>query len=181
MMKHLKGRAFYILFSVLIVTGVFVSTGVRADTWRKAGIERIGPSEAPGFVLMDVMGREFSLEDLRGRVVVLNFWATWCPPCKEEMKSLDELNRMLKDMGVTVVAVNDFEPKERVVDFARRHNYSFTILIDEKGVVSERYRVVVLPTTYIIDREGRAVARVVGYRDWTEEAIINTLREIAGR
>ncbi len=169
-----------LVFTTLALNFVLVFY-VWADIWKKAGIEKIGPSEAPRFVLEDVGGREFSLEDLKGRVVVLNFWATWCPPCKEEMASLSELNLRLKDSGVTVVAVNDFEPRQTVVDFAKRHNYSFTILVDEKGVVSERYRVVVLPTTFIIDREGRAVARVIGYRDWTDSNIIEALKEIAGR
>ncbi len=180
-MERLQGKRIYYMLMALLITGFLVSTGVRADVWKKMGIERMGPSPAPEFVLEDVGGREFSLDAFRGKVVVLNFWTTWCPPCKEEMESLDELNLMLKDRGVTVVAINDFEPREKVVDFAKRHDYSFTILVDEKGVVSERYRVVMLPTTYIIDREGRAVARVIGYRDWTEDGMIEALKEIAER
>ena len=152
-----------------------------ADRWKEAAIERIGPYEAPHFVLQDTDGRDFSLDSVRGKVVVLNFWATWCPPCKDEMESLDKLNRSLGADGVRVVAVNDFEPREKVVEFANRHNYSFTILVDEKGVVSERYRVVMLPTTYIIDKDGRAVAKVVGYRDWTDKTILDAIKEIARR
>ena len=148
------------------------------DFWQEFGLTRIGPSSAPDFTLEDVSGKKVSLKDLKGKVVVLNFWATWCPPCKEEMPSFSKLESMLGKEGLSVVAINDYEDKKKAVNFAKKNGYNFTVLIDESGKVSESYRASFLPTTFVIDRNGMAIGKAVGARDWASPAAIKIFREL---
>src|SRR3972149_9654471 len=144
-MKSLLGIIFA---AFLFVPGVL---NAKDDLWQEFGLTRIGPAGAPDFTLEDVSGKKVSLKDLKGKVVVLNFWATWCPPCKEEMPSFSKLDLIFGKKGLSVVAINDYENKKKAVNFAKKNNYKFTVLIDESGKVSESFRASVLPTTFIID------------------------------
>ena len=148
------------------------------DLWQEFGLTRIGPASAPDFTLEDVSGKKVSLKDLKGKVVVLNFWATWCPPCKEEMPSFSKLDSMLGKEGLAVVAINDYENKKKAVNFVKKNGWNFTVLIDESGKVSESYRASFLPTTFIIDRNGMAIGKAVGARDWASPAAIKIFREL---
>jgi peroxiredoxin len=139
------------------------------DPWKEMGIERIGPVEPPSFSLEDTSGKTLSLDDFRGDVVLLNFWTTWCKPCKEEMPAFENLHNMLGGKGLTIVAISDFESKEKVLKFLEKHPYSFKILIDEKGKTSEDFKALLIPTTFIIDKEGKAVGKAIGMRPWDNE------------
>jgi peroxiredoxin len=151
------------------------------DPWKEMGIERIGPSESPGFVLEDTSGKMTSLKDFRGNVVVLNFWATWCKPCKEEMPALENLHKRLGGKGLAVVAISDYEPKEKVLKFLKKFPYTFKILTDEKGKTSEAYKAFHLPTTFVIDKEGMAVGKAIGPRDWDGAKSIMFFEELLTR
>jgi thiol-disulfide isomerase/thioredoxin len=124
------------------------------------------PIAASEFELVDLVGRPFRLRDLRGRVVLLNFWATWCAPCREEMPALERLARELGPRGLTIVGVNVKESKHAVEAFAREHELSFPLLLDGDGRVSARYQVFALPVTFLVDRRGRVVGTALGIRDW---------------
>jgi cytochrome c biogenesis protein CcmG/thiol:disulfide interchange protein DsbE len=117
-----------------------------------------GPSQAlaPDFELATLDGGSIRLADLRGKVVLLNFWATWCPPCKAEMPDLDALHRAYGEtQGLVVLGVNLQEPVDTVAPFVRDRNLSFPILLDTDGrVTSDLFHVRPLPTTFIIDRQG---------------------------
>lgn len=107
------------------------------------------------------------LADLKGKVVLLNFWATWCPPCKEEMPSMERLYRRYKSRKFTVVALSvDSEGASVVAPFVKTHGLTFPVALDSKMAVAERYRVRGLPTTFIIDRRGNLVAIAMGPREW---------------
>jgi thiol-disulfide isomerase/thioredoxin len=151
------------------------------DPWAEMGIERIGPSEPPGFVLEDTSGKTTSLNDFRGNVVLLNFWATWCKPCKEEMPALENLHSRLGGKGLAVVAIADYEPKEKVLKFLKRFPYTFKILFDEKGKTSEAYKAFLLPTTFVIDKEGMAVGKAIGPRQWDGGKSIMFFEELLTR
>jgi thiol-disulfide isomerase/thioredoxin len=126
-----------------------------------------GPTVAPDLELPDLGGRPVRLRDFRGRVVLLNFWATWCAPCREEMPALETLARELGPRGLTVVGVNFRESKREVEAFAKEYGLSFPVLLDAEGRVSERYQVFALPVTAFVDRRGMLVGTVLGIRDWT--------------
>lgn len=123
---------------------------------------------APDFTLNDMQGKKVSLADLKGKVVILNFWATWCPPCREEMPSMEMLYRKFKDQGLVILAVNvEKDGAKLVQSFLQRSPYTFPILLDDDAEVQNRYKVFRFPETFIIDRNGNVVEKVVGAIDWT--------------
>jgi len=135
---------------------------------------------APDFTLPDSDGKKVKLSALRGKIVVLNFWATWCPPCREEMPSMEALWEELKGNEFELLAVNVGEDEDLV--FAFRHEMPKTlklpILLDEKSQVARQYPIRGLPTTYVLDKQGRIVYQAVGGRDWSAPKIVQILRAL---
>ena len=129
----------------------------------------------PALTLPDLDGDTLALSDLRGRVVVLNFWATWCPPCVNEMTSLQKLHEALADKGLSVVAVSVDERFSDIERFVASFDLTFTILHDEGMKVSRAYQTFKFPETYIIGRDGRLRSKVVGERDWIEPSVIRDM------
>ena len=137
---------------------------------------------APDFSLRNLKGNYESLDSFRGQVVVLNFWATWCAPCRVEMPSFEKLYRRYRSEGVAVLAVTlDKNAGPKIKSFVGEYELSFPILLDEKGEVERLYPSMTIPFTYVIDREGRVVARVDGAKNWesneTFEAIEYLLKK----
>jgi len=124
------------------------------------------PTAASDFELLDLSGRPVRLRDFRGRVVLLNFWATWCAPCREEMPALETLARDLGPRGLTVVGVNFKETRRQVEAFRKEHALGFPILLDGDGRVTAGYQVFALPVTVLVDRRGMLAGTVLGVRDW---------------
>jgi len=138
------------------------------------------PLAAPGFSLPDMDGERHALDDYRGKVVMLNFWATWCPPCRREMPSMQRLYEKFVDRGLVVVAVNQFEDPDLVFEFTGRlgPEPTFPILFDRESRVSEQYKVKGLPTTFLLDKQGRIHYRAIGGREFDHpevEALIESL------
>jgi peroxiredoxin len=124
---------------------------------------------APDFALRDLDGIRREVASFRGRVVLLHFWTTWCEPCQSEMLSMAELYQTYKDAGLEVVAVaSDVQGLEVVQPFMDRHRLRFTTLLDTLGQVTHLYGVTSLPTTYLLDREGRVVTVTMGGHDWAQ-------------
>ncbi|MFN3476919.1 MAG: TlpA disulfide reductase family protein [Candidatus Methylomirabilales bacterium] len=138
--------------------------------WKALGIER--PSReifGADFALPDLNGRKIRLKDFQGHVVFLNFWATWCIPCRAEMPAMEKLHREFKDKGLVILALNFRERPEEIKPFVRELQLTFPILLDRDGKVSDRYQVFGLPTSYLLGRKGEILGTVVGARDWTSE------------
>lgn len=110
--------------------------------------------EAPNFVLKDLEGNEYKLSDYRGKGVFLNFWGTWCEPCKDEMPYMENQYQKYKDEGVEIIAINVGETKIAIENFAKQYNLSFPIVIDESGEVQKAYGIFPLPATYLINSDG---------------------------
>ena len=149
--------------------GAAANWGRAAPTGRPAAFPVSRPAEptaASDLELLDLSGRPVRLRDFRGRVVLLNFWATWCVPCREEMPALETLARELGPRGLTVVAVNFKESRQEVEAFRQEHKLTFPMLLDSAGQVAERYQVFALPVTILVDRRGMVVGTVLGIRDW---------------
>lgn len=106
------------------------------------------------FVLEDLNGNKVTLSELKGKKVFLNFWATWCPPCKAEMPDIEKLYQETKDSDLVILAVNAGDDKSTVQDFITKNNYNFSVLLDTAGEVSRLYQVTGIPTSYFIDTEG---------------------------
>jgi thiol-disulfide isomerase/thioredoxin len=134
------------------------------------------PSE--NFVLKTLEGDDMSLEDYRGKVVFLNFWATWCGPCRDEMPSMQILYDALSEEGLEVVAVNVLEPEDLVSAFVEEFGFTYTVLLDRDGRVSLRYSIRAYPTTYILDRGGNVIGVRQGTLDWATPQMIDGFREL---
>src|SRR5712692_3226403 len=124
---------------------------------------------APDFTLEDLSGKRVSLKNLKGKVVFLNFWATWCVPCRDEMPEMEKLHQELKGQGLEVVAVNFRDDKAEVRKFLKELGLTFTVLLDKDGNVSEEYGVYSLPLSYFVNRKGEFVGKALGSRDWSSQ------------
>jgi len=132
----------------------------------------------PEFSGQSPEGKMLSLADLRGKVVLLNFWATWCPDCRPEMPTFEQLHRDFATKGLIVLGVNVREGAHTVQSYAKELALTFPLVLDLKGKISSAYGVIGIPSTFLIGRDGRAVALAVGPRDWASapaRAIIQAL------
>jgi peroxiredoxin len=137
---------------------------------REVGTATNQPFVVPDFSLVDAEGNPQRLSTLRGHVVLLNFWATWCPPCRAELPSLEALYQAYQDQGLTILAVaSDRQGAQAVSPFIQQYRLTFPVLLDPSGEVTRLYGVASLPTMYFLDREGRLVMVAVGGRDWTQD------------
>lgn len=135
-----------------------------------------GRPPAPLLALRDLDDRKIDLASLRGRVVLVNFWATWCPPCRREFPSLGRLQKLFKPTDLTVLAVNVGEDADSVFSFAGTTN--FPVLLDKDSSAMRRWPVMGLPTTYIVDKAGRLALRAVGGRDFDDPVVVGQLKEL---
>ncbi len=161
-----RGRAVWVLALAL---AALVSFGCKKNPGPQVG------DLAPSFTLPDLTGKMVPLGELRGQVVVLNYWATWCAPCVDEMPSLEKLHDALGPKGLTVLAVSVDERFSDIERFVDSFGLSFTILHDEGMKVSRSYQTFKYPETFIIGRDGTIRSKVVGPRDWIAPTVIRDL------
>ncbi|KZL91481.1 TlpA family protein disulfide reductase [Clostridium magnum] len=118
--------------------------------------------KATDFKLKDLNGNELSLNDLRGKKVFLNFWATWCPPCKAEMPEIEKLYQETKNSDLVILAVDIGEPLSDVKTFIDQNNYNFKVLLDSNQKVAAQYGISAIPTSFFIDKEGNIISKHTG-------------------
>ena len=133
---------------------------------------------APDFNLKDMEDKLHKLSSYRGRVVIVNFWATWCPPCRFELPSMDKAYQLLKQQDVVMLAINVGEDADTIFSFTADYPVSFPLLLDKDAVVIKQYPVIGLPTSYIINPQGQLVYRVIGTRDWTDPTLLKTIIDL---
>mgnify|MGYP002395402098 CR=1 FL=1 len=133
---------------------------------------------APGFVLTAPDGSRHSLEDMRGKPVIINFWATWCPPCRAEMPSMQRAWEQIKDEGILMVAVNVGEDAETIGQFTSEIAVDFPLPMDIDSKVTQQWPMRGLPTTFVVDPEGRLVYRAQGEREWDDAALLDLVRAL---
>lgn len=135
-----------------------------------------GPT--PALALPDLEGRPHRLSDYRGRVVLVNFWATWCAPCRDEMPSIQALKEKLAGKPFTVLAVNLDEPEPRIRKFLSQMKVDFTILRDSEKRAARAWNARILPASYIVGRDGRVRYTLVGEIDWANEHMVARISEL---
>jgi len=164
----------------LIAIGVLVA--VFSLVWlRSAKYEPLAVGKpAPDFVLSDLNDREVRLSDFRGKVVFLNFWATWCKPCKEEMPSMEILHQNFEKDGLVVLAVSidRVTTAKDIPPFIKTMNLSFPVLVDSWGTTDMPYKRTGVPETFIIDQQGIIREIVIGPRDWTRLDSLTVLLDL---
>jgi peroxiredoxin len=134
--------------------------------------------KAPDFALKDTSGRTVSFSSVKGKVVLLNFWATWCPPCKAEMPSMNRLYNSMKVRGLEIIAVSSDSSLSGIKDFLAKSRVDFLVLHDEKKAVSLQYKVFSMPTTFLIDRNGSIVEKFYGEYDWTAPEVRSRIEKL---
>jgi len=161
----------------LLATGSGLAAQMSGDPPRP--LEK--PIPAPGFTLEDMDGTTHRLEDHGGRVVVVSFWATWCPPCREEMPSMERAWQALKEHDIVMLAVNVGEDADTIFAFTGDYPVSFPLPMDRDSSVLKAWPVRGLPTTFVIDKQGRIVYRVIGGRDWSSPELLQMLIDLQNR
>ncbi|MBF0429583.1 MAG: TlpA family protein disulfide reductase [Magnetococcales bacterium] len=133
------------------------------------------------FELKDSDGRVHKLSDYRGKTILVNFWATWCPPCLKEMPSMERLWKEMGEKGFVILALNVGESADAVANFAFQHDLTFPLLLDQNEKTVRDWLVRGLPTSYVVDTQGRIVYQVIGEREWDDpnlkKAILDLIEE----
>ena len=147
-----------------------------AILWSGCGTQPLTSGPAPDFTLDSLHGDAVTLSALAGQVIVLDFWATWCSPCVEGLDHLQQMHERYADEGLVVLAINVGEDREEAAEFVADHGYTFTVLLDADGRVSDAYGVQAIPHTLIVDREGE-VHHTPGFPDEIEDTLRRLLME----
>jgi peroxiredoxin len=137
-----------------------------------------GKPAAPSIDLLTVDGASFSLQQLRGKVVLVNFWATWCEPCITELPSLQRLRDQLAAKGFEVLAVNYQEGPARINSFIQKLNLTLPVVRDTDGSVARSWGARIFPASYLVDRDGNIRHSLSGGADWTGAALVSTIRTL---
>jgi len=138
------------------------------------------PLPAPDFTLKDMDDESYSFADYRGKVVLLNFWATWCPPCRREMPSMERLHQMLDSDVFKVIAINQMESPDHVFAYTGQLavDPTFPILFDSDSSIANAYKVKGLPTTYLIDKQGMIRYRAIGGREFDHPDVVKLIKQL---
>lgn len=172
-----KYAAIYVVLfvaAILIMVDHYYETPMTlADVQLPPGVD-IEKSEigfkAPAFTVRNLKGQRVQLADHKGKVVILNLWATWCGPCRVEMPGMENLYRRYRSQGLEILAVSlDKGSSDKVQTFADEYRLSFPVLLDSDGQVESRYHTLTIPTTFVIDKKGMVVAKVDGAKHWESE------------
>jgi peroxiredoxin len=175
----MRGKIFFhFLFGIIL----FLNQNVQADgreegLFSKVGIIPIkGEKKAPDFSLQDLNGKKFGLNQFKGKVIFINFWATWCGPCKEEMPSMEVLHQQFKEKNFILLAVSvDYGGQKLVKEFINKYQYTFPVLIDPKCNTLDLFQVKGIPATFLIDKKGRMVGKAIGPRDWKNPEVFSLI------
>jgi len=164
------------IWAVLLLT-VFAASGCT-----KREVPAAEGNPAPDFTLKDLSGRPVQLSSLKGKVVVLNFWATWCPPCREEIPSMVRLNQAMQGKPFQMLAVSiDEGGRDAVGAFFRKSGVVLPALLDSDSKVARRYGTTGVPETFVIDAKGVILKKVIGAMDWSSPQVLAALEQEMGK
>jgi peroxiredoxin len=171
-----KAGWFWMTLLVLASMLVACDSGEQKAGAPVAAAVKVG-QPAPDFTLPDIHGKNYRLSELRGKVVLVNFWATWCPPCRAEMPSMEALDQLFGDDQLVILAINvEEDARDIIQEFLQENPHSFPILLDDAGEVHQRFGVFRFPETFIVRSDGQIAEHVIGAIDWTSPKIVNLIR-----
>jgi cytochrome c biogenesis protein CcmG, thiol:disulfide interchange protein DsbE len=177
-----RGKGFRIAAVVLLVIAYLVIHKRASMLWDPAVALPTPEERVPfrvDFTLPDVQGHLVRLADLRGRPVLINIWATWCSPCREELPSMNALYKDYSAQGLAMVAIaTDTGGKAAVAPFIQAHGLTFPILLDPQNMVGTQLRVPGIPTSYLLDKRGRVIDFVIGAYDWYSRKIRHLIEQL---
>jgi thiol-disulfide isomerase/thioredoxin len=169
----------FILMTLVLATASLSATNITSEELMKMGLQPVKEKlEIIDFELQDLSGTTRRLSDFNGKVVFLNFWATWCGPCRFEMPSMERLYQQLNAKGFEIVAVNLQEDRKSVQAFVDEYGLTFSVLLDTTGRVGATYGARSIPTTYLVDRDGFVIAGTIGTREWDGQDYIRFFEKL---
>jgi peroxiredoxin len=173
--RNFFSRSFLILLAFLTLHAA--AEGATDAFFPGAGISPVkGNKRAPNFSLEDVHGKKVEFRHFGGKVVFLNFWATWCSPCKEEMPSMEALYNLFKGKDFVFLTVSvDYAGVKPVKEFIEKHRYTFPVLIDPNCETLDLFEVKNIPTTLLIDKKGTIIGKAIGPIDWKKQEVVSVL------
>uniref|UniRef100_C6E5H2 Alkyl hydroperoxide reductase/ Thiol specific antioxidant/ Mal allergen n=1 Tax=Geobacter sp. (strain M21) TaxID=443144 RepID=C6E5H2_GEOSM len=162
------------IFAVLLLLVAVLASGCsKKEVPAQEGVA------APDFTLSDLSGKQVQLSSLKGKVVLVNFWATWCPPCREEIPSMVKLNQIMQGKNFQMLAISIDEGGEQAVqEFFRQNGVTLPALLDTDGSVSRRYGTTGVPETFIVDGKGTIRKKVIGGVEWSSPEVVRYLEEL---
>ncbi|MBJ6802414.1 TlpA disulfide reductase family protein [Geomonas propionica] len=164
------------LIAAVLLVAALAATGC---TKKQAELPAVEGNAAPDFTLKDLSGKPVQLSTLKGKLVLVNFWATWCPPCREEIPSMVKLNQAMQGKNFQMLAISiDEGGKAAVEDFFKRGRVTLPALLDTDGQVSRRYGTTGVPETFVVDPQGIIRKKVVGGLDWSHPEVIQALQQL---
>ena len=146
------------VIALIVLTSGLLITGCSAGTNNNAVVGQ----PAPDFQLESLEGEFVSLSSLKGKPMLINFWATWCPPCRDEMPYMQQIYAEWSDKGAAILAINIGESSSTVSEFMNKYDLSLPVLLDTKGDVAGKYNIRAIPTTYFIDKDGIIREKTIG-------------------
>ncbi len=186
----MKGRTVAILLAALTVAALVPLSAQTQSAWYEAKMLALGfevfkqPIPMTDFAVTSLAGLPTRLSTFKGKVVLVNFWATWCPPCRKEMPAIEKLWTATKNKDFVIMGISENEPKETVASFLKANPYSWPMFLDAGSRVGAMYGVEGIPTTIVVDKNGNAIARVVGLDprlDYSSSAVISLFSDLATR
>lgn len=171
-----NGWTMKLIYFMIVLTFPLHTAGAQSP-W---GINELVGKNAPDLSLRDINDKTVSLSSLRGNVVLINFWATWCPPCRAEMSSLNKLYKEYKGKGFTVVAVSKDRSVTYVKDYLSKNPVDFPILMDFDNKASKQFRVFSLPTSFLLDKNGVITELFLGEEEWDSPKFKSKIKAILG-
>ncbi|MDB5838308.1 MAG: thiol-disulfide isomerase-like protein [Herminiimonas sp.] len=159
-----------------VCLGLFANVASAASEWK--AFSTAGGQAPAALALVDLAGKSIDLSALKGEVVLVNFWATWCEPCRDEMPSLNRLQQQLASKRFRVLGINVGEGKPRIEQFLTRVPVGFTVLRDADSTVTKAWRVRILPASFLVDKHGMLRYQLVGDADWDDPKIRLPIEEL---
>jgi len=130
--------------------------------------------------LEDLVGNKVNLTAFKGKIVFLNFWTTWCPPCRKEMPAMEKLHKKLQDQEFVMVSVSLKESAKKVGDFFKKRKLTFAALIDPKGHASKEFGIAQIPTTFVLNKNGEIIGKALGPRHWESKTAVDLFKQLSG-
>ena len=178
--RRINLQSIMLIVLIMVGVGIIVLLQTKDSSFNLSGKPGLGKGvPARNFTFPGLDGKKVSLADYKGKVVLLNIWATWCAPCVAEMPSMEKLYQELKDEGFELLAVSvDESGAEAVTPFMKKHKLSFPVLLDTQGDIKILYQLTGIPESFIIDKDGIIVEKVIGPRDWAASGAISYFRNL---
>lgn len=183
----MKAKRFFIVavYVLLLTYGIFPASSATTKAWYAPKLEQLGfyvfdpPFAFQDFKVANLSGEQKARTSAKGKIVLLNFWATWCPPCRQEIPAIESLSQAMKGKSFEVFAVSLGEDAATVKSFVAEQKITFPVYLDPKNILSRTFASQGIPTTYILDKNGLFIAGVVGGYDYANPEFVGILKELA--